>query len=225
MTSIRPFVTTLTCIAFTVGIAATVLAEQEASAEANPALLDPKLAVEKAPGVYKVKMETTAGDFVIEVHRDWAPNGADRFYNLVKIGYFTNAAFFRVIAGFMAQAGFPGDPAVSRAWLNSRIQDDPVVQSNHPGMVTFAMSGQPNSRSAQFFINYGDNSYLDESGFAPFGKVVEGMESVKNLYSGYGEGQPRGKGPDQGKIYSGGNAYLKAEFPDLDYIVKATIVE
>jgi peptidyl-prolyl cis-trans isomerase A (cyclophilin A) len=125
----------------------------------------------------------------------------------------------------MAQAGFHGDPAVSKVWLNSRIKDDPVTQRNYPGMVTFAMSGQPNSRSAQFFINYGDNSYLDDSGFAPFGKVVEGMDSVKALYSGYGEGAPRGKGPSQGQAYNQGNAYFKAQFPELDYIVKATIVE
>lgn len=193
--------------------------------ETNPALLDPSLANERAPGTYNVKMETTAGDFVIEVHREWAPHGADRFYNLVKIGYFDNVAFFRVITGFMAQAGFHGNPAVSKAWLNSRIPDDPVIQTNDTGMVTFAMSGQPNSRSAQIFINYGDNSYLDDSGFAPFGKVVEGFESVKALYSGYGEGEPKGKGPSQGKLYRLGNEYLKAEFPGLDYIVKASIIE
>jgi peptidyl-prolyl cis-trans isomerase A (cyclophilin A) len=191
----------------------------------NPALLDPSLATETAPETYRVRMETTAGNFVIEVNREWAPRGADRFYNLVKIGYFTDVAFFRVLAGFMAQAGFHGNPAVSRAWLNSRIKDDPVLKSNYPGMVTFAMGGQPNTRSAQFFINYGDNSYLDESGFAPFGKVVEGMESVNQLYSGYGEGQPNGKGPNQGKLYNGGNKYLEAEFPKLDYITKASIVE
>jgi peptidyl-prolyl cis-trans isomerase A (cyclophilin A) len=191
----------------------------------HPALLDPSKATEQAPETYRVKMETTAGPFVIEVHRAWAPNGADRFYNLVKIGYFDNVAFFRVLKGFMAQAGFHGDPAVSRAWLNSKIQDDPVTQSNKPGMVTFAMSGQPNSRSAQFFINYGNNSYLDASGFAPFGKVVEGMESVKQLCGEYGEGAPKGKGPSQAELYRRGNPYLDAEFPELDYIIKATIVE
>ena len=211
-----------------VGIAGGTLpaiAEESADAEPNPALRDPTLAAEKAPDVYKVKMETTAGDFVIEVHRAWAPNGADRFYNLVTIGYYDDMAFFRVIKGFMAQAGFHADPAVSQVWLNSRIQDDPVTQSNTPGMVTFAMSGQPNSRSAQFFVNYGDNSYLDDSGFAPFGKVIQGMESVNSLYSGYGEGAPNGKGPSQGMAYSQGNAYFKAQFPELDYITTASIVE
>jgi peptidyl-prolyl cis-trans isomerase A (cyclophilin A) len=215
------------CIVSNFFASASVLAEDEnAGGEApHPALLDPSLAAEKAPETYRVKIETTAGPFIIEVHREWAPNGADRFYNLVKIGYFEDVAFFRVIRGFMAQAGFHGDPAVSKAWLDSRIEDDPVTQSNKPGMVTFAMSGQPNSRSAQIFISYGDNSYLDASGFAPFGKVVEGMESVKKLYSGYGEGAPRGKGPSQAELYRRGNAYLEAEFPELDYIVKATVVE
>jgi peptidyl-prolyl cis-trans isomerase A (cyclophilin A) len=219
-------IATLLILTLAVGSAAVAPATDEAAeAKPNPALLDPSLATETAPETYRVKMETTAGDFVIEVHREWAPIGADRFYNLVKIGYYTDAAFFRVLAGFMAQAGFNGDPAVSRAWLNSRIKDDPVVKSNSPGMVTFAKSAQPNSRSAQFFINYGDNSYLDESGFAPFGKVIEGMESVNALYSGYGEGQPNGNGPNQGKLYKGGNDYLKAEFPELDYIKKASIIE
>jgi peptidyl-prolyl cis-trans isomerase A (cyclophilin A) len=221
----RPVVSTILAGLLLATTAMPVLAEEEAAAKPNPALLDPRLAREKAPDLYRVRMETTAGDFVIEVHREWAPHGADRFYNLVKIGYFTDVAFFRVIAGFMAQAGYHGNPAVSRAWLNSRIQDDPVKQSNTAGMVTFAMSSQQNSRSAQIFINYGDNSYLDQSRFAPFGKVVEGMEAVQGLYSGYGEGQPNGKGPNQGSLYRSGNAYLKAEFPELDYIVKATIME
>ena len=202
----------------------TLFAEESTAAKPKPALLDPSLATERAPDVYVVKMETTAGDFKIEVHREWAPLGADRFYNLVKIGYFTDVAFFRVIAGFMAQAGFHGNPAVSQVWLNSRIKDDPVTQSNSQGMVTFA-NGGPDTRSAQIFINYGDNSYLDKSGFAPFGRVVEGFESVTELYSGYGEGQPNGKGPAQGKIYRSGNEYLKADFPELDYITRASVVE
>jgi peptidyl-prolyl cis-trans isomerase A (cyclophilin A) len=222
----RLFVTILTITTLSFGSGAVLSAEDEpAATEPNPALLDPTLAQEKAPDLYRVKMETTAGDFVIEVHREWAPRGADRFYNLVRIGYFDDAAFFRVIAGFMAQAGMHGDPAVSRVWLNSRIKDDPVMQSNSPGMVTFAMGGQPNTRSAQIFINYGDNSYLDESGFAPFGKVVEGFASVQALYSGYGEGEPAGNGPAQAKLYRRGNPYLKAEFPKLDYITTATVME
>ena len=226
MISIRTIAMTLICFTLIAGITTFAVAEEDAAAPAkpNPALFDASLAKEQSPDVYRVKMETTAGDFVIEVHREWAPRGADRFYNLVKIGYFNDVAFFRVLTGFMAQAGFHGDPAVSKVWLNSRIQDDPVKKSNTEGMVTFATSGA-NSRSAQIFINYGDNSYLDASGFAPFGKLVEGFESVKSLYSGYGEGEPNGKGPGQGKLYRRGNHYLKGEFPKLDYIVTATIVE
>jgi len=222
MNSIRPIIMALICLALL--MAGTVSAEEGTPTKPNPALLDPSLATEKAPDVYRVKMETTAGDLIIEVHREWAPLGADRFYNLVKIGYFNDVAFFRVLAGFMAQAGFHGNPAVSQVWLNARIKDDPVTQTNSPGMVTFATGG-PNTRSAQIFINYGDNSYLDNSGFAPFGKVVEGFESVNEFYSGYGEGEPNGKGPAQGKVYSLGNDYLKAEFPELDYITRASIVE
>jgi len=222
MISTRTIVTALICLVlFSTGSA---IAEEPAAAKPNPALLDPSLATEKAPDLFRVKMETTAGEFIIEVHREWAPLGAGRFYNLVKIGYFSDVAFFRVLAGFMAQAGFHGNPAVSKVWLNSRIKDDPVKQSNTAGMVTFAMGG-PDTRSAQIFVNYGDNSYLDASGFSPFGKVVEGFESVKELYSGYGEGHPNGKGPGQGKIYRQGNSYLKVEFPELDYITKATVID
>ena len=221
MNSIRPFITALICFALL--FTGTVFAE-ETAAKPNPALLDPSLATDKAPELYRVKMETTAGDFIIEVRREWAPRGADRFYNLVKIGYFNDVAFYRVLTGFMAQAGMHGDPAVSRVWLNARIQDDPVKESNTKGMVTFATGG-PDTRSAQFFINYGNNSYLDASGFSPFGKLVEGFESVKKLYSGYGEGEPNGKGPGQAKLYRRGNDYLKSEFPKLDYISRATIVE
>ena len=202
-------------------------AEEGAQGEttSNPALLDPSLARETAPDLFKVRMVTTAGDLVIEVHRDWAPRGADRFYNLVKIGYFNDTAFYRVIRGFMAQVGMHGDPAVSAVWLNARIQDDPVKKSNTRGMVTFAMGGQPNTRSSQIFFSFGNNSYLDKSGFAPFGEVVEGFKSVEALYSGYGEGAPQGKGPSQSRLYRGGNDYLKGEFPKLDYIVTATIIE
>ena len=197
-----------------------LLAAQE---EMNPALLDTKLAAEKAPETFKVRMETTAGNFTIQVHRDWAPHGADRFYNLVKIGYYNDIAFYRVVAGFMAQTGMNGNPKVSAVWLNSYIPADEVRQSNTTGRVSFAMGGKPDSRSAQFFINYVDNSYLDPMGFAPFGEVVEGFDSVQALHNGYGEGAPRGKGPDQNKLDRGGNAYLKGAFPNLDYIVSATI--
>lgn len=195
------------------------------SSERNPALLDPSLAKDRAPDEFKVRFSTTKGDFVIEVNRDWAPNGADRFYNLVKIGYFNDVAFFRNIEGFMVQFGINGDPAVNRKWKNSNIKDDPVKESNKRGYVTFAQRGDPNSRSTQFFVNFGDNSFLDGQRFAPFGRVVEGMKVVDSLYNGYGEGAPRGLGPDQGRLQDEGNAYLNRDFPKLDYIKTAKLVE
>ena len=191
----------------------------------HPALLDPSLADQTAPSEYRVRVETTAGTFVIAVHRDWAPRGADRFFNLVTIGFYDDVYFYRVIDGFMAQAGMHGDPAVNRVWLTSRIPDDPVVESNTAGKVTFAMGSEPGSRSTQFFVNFGDNSYLDKMGFAPFGEVVEGFDVVQRLYSGYGEGAPRGAGPSQPEIFRAGNAYLEQGFPKLDRIVSATITE
>jgi peptidyl-prolyl cis-trans isomerase A (cyclophilin A) len=200
-------------------------APQTETAEANPALLDPKLATEKAPPRYKVKVETTSGDFIIEVERDRAPNGADRFYNLVKIGYYNNSAFYRVLDGFMAQVGFNGDPNVNAAWRAAVIPDDPVRLGNKRGIVTFAMSSRPNSRTTQFFVNTVNNDYLDRSGFAGFGNVIEGMNVIDSLYSGYGEGAPQGKGPSQMRIAREGNEYLKKEFPKLDYINRAYILE
>jgi peptidyl-prolyl cis-trans isomerase A (cyclophilin A) len=204
---------------------AAVMSQPALSADPNPALLKPSLAAETAPEAYKVKFETTKGDFVIEVTRAWAPNGADRFYNLVKIGYYDGAVFFRVIDGFMAQVGMHGDPAVQAAWMKASIADDPPTQSNTRGMVTFAALGTPNSRTTQFFINFGDNSYLKQYGpFAPFGQVVEGMKVVDSLHSGYGEGAPKGRGPSQGEIARQGNAYLKASFPELDAITRASLL-
>lgn len=200
----------------------------EAGVEApTTALLDPSAATTVAPAEFTVKVETTQGDFLIKVHRDWAPRGADRFYNLVSLGFYDDAAFYRVILTprpFMAQIGFNGDPAVNAAWRMARFKDDPVKKSNTRGMISFATSG-PNSRTTQFFINYVDNSRLDGMGFAPFAEVIEGMDVVKNFYSGYGEGAPRGKGPSQSRIANEGNAYLKAEFPKLDYIIKAEILD
>jgi peptidyl-prolyl cis-trans isomerase A (cyclophilin A) len=230
MSHVQPTRLTITALCLTVvliGAAVVVGAgdEKATAGQPNPALLDPSLATEKAPDTYKVAIVTTTGDFVIEVHREWAPRGADRFFNLVKIGYYDGVAFYRVIKGFMAQTGMNGDPAVTAAWMNARIKDDPVTQSNTRGKVTFAMSSQPDSRTTQFFINFGDNSYLDASGFAPFGEVVEGYETVTGLFSDYGEGAPHGKGPSQGRLARSGNPYLKGEFPDLDYIVKMTIAE
>jgi peptidyl-prolyl cis-trans isomerase A (cyclophilin A) len=194
---------------------------------ADSPLLNPTSAAmtTPAPDTYRARFETTAGDFVVEVRRSLSPAGADRFYNLVRSGYYDGVRFFRVIDGFMAQFGMHGDPRVTEAWRSAPIQDDPVAASNTRGMVTFAMTNQPNSRTTQVFINYRDNSNLDAMGFAPFGQVVEGMDVVDGLYSGYGEGAPGGSGPSQGQIQAEGNAYLESAFPQLDYIERATIAE
>jgi peptidyl-prolyl cis-trans isomerase A (cyclophilin A) len=192
----------------------------------NPALLDPSLAAAKAPDAFRVKLETTKGEVVILVNRSWAPNGADRFFNLVKIGYYDDVAFYRVIRGFMAQCGFNGDPDVSRVWSNAQIPDDPVIQANTRGMVTFAQPSAPNARTTQFFVNFGDNTYLKDHGaFAPFGKVLSGMDVMDSIYAGYGEGAPRGKGPSQPRVAREGNSYLREGYPQLDYIKRATIVD
>jgi peptidyl-prolyl cis-trans isomerase A (cyclophilin A) len=187
-------------------------------------LLDPSKATEKAPERFRVRFETTKGPFVVEVHRKWAPRGADRFYNLVKLGYYDGVTFFRVLDDFMAQFGIHGDPKVSRVWRDARIPDDPVIQSNTRGMVTFATAG-PDTRTTQIFINYKDNSSLDGMGFAPFGRVVEGLKVVDALYSGYGEGAPRGSGPDQARAQAEGNDYFRREFPKLDHIETARLEE
>lgn len=182
----------------------------------DPALLRPATLTAKAPDVYEVQFTTTKGDIVIQVTRAWAPIGADRFYNLVKHGFYNNAAFFRIVPGFIVQFGLSGDPAVNRAWKNANIKDDPVTQSNKPGTLTFATAG-PNTRTTQLFINLGSNAPLDGQGFAPFGQVTGGMEVVQKLYSGYGER------PDQGAITSEGKAYLDKNFPNIDRIQTATI--
>jgi peptidyl-prolyl cis-trans isomerase A (cyclophilin A) len=190
----------------------------------NRALLNPAALNEQAPPVYKVKFDTSKGAFVVEVHRDWAPIGADRFYNLVKNGFYDDDRFFRVIEGFMVQFGISGNPQVSAQWENANLKDDPVTQSNKPGMITFATRG-PNSRTTQVFINYNDNERLDTMGFAPFGQVTSGMSVVQSLYGGYGEGAPRGAGPSQPRMQADGNSYLTSQFPKLDYITKATITK
>jgi peptidyl-prolyl cis-trans isomerase A (cyclophilin A) len=185
----------------------------------HPALLEPASAKEQAPEVYKAKFTTAKGDFVIEVHRDWAPNGADRFYNLVKMGYFDDTRFFRNVDKFMVQWGISGDPRVNAVWQQANIQDDPVKQSNKLGFVTFAQTSAPNSRGTQVFINTADNQRLDASRFAPFGQVVKGMTVVDSLYNGYGES------PNQGAIQTKGNAYLDAQFPLLDGTKHAEIIK
>ena len=199
-------------------------APSPAAPSAAAALLDPSRATERAPDRFRVRFETTKGPFVVEVTRAWAPRGADRFYNLVRAGYYDDVAFFRVIEGFMVQFGINGDPAVNAAWQEARIPDDPVTQSNRRGMVTYAMAG-PDTRTTQLFINFRDNKGLDSQGFAPFGAVVEGLAVVDSLYAGYGEGAPRGLGPDQGRTQAEGNAYLRSSFPKLDFVKTARVVK
>lgn len=190
----------------------------------NPLLLHPEQLHETAPAEYSVRFETTKGEFTVLVHRAWAPNGADRFYNLVKVGFYDQTRFFRAIEGFMVQFGISGYPEVAKAWMEAAIPDDPVAEHNVRGRVTFATAG-PNTRTTQLFVNLVDNSKLDPMGFAPFGEVVSGMEVVDQLFMGYGEGAPRGRGPHQGKLQELGNAYLDAKFPKLDGVVKATVVQ
>jgi peptidyl-prolyl cis-trans isomerase A (cyclophilin A) len=200
------------------GPAAAVASAPKASA-LHPDLLDPANAKEKAPDVFKARFTTTKGDFVIEAHRDWSPTGADRFYDLVKLGFYDDVRFFRVVDGFMVQFGISGDPAVNSKWMNANINDDPVKGSNKRGFVTFAQTNLPNTRSTQVFINYGDNARLDGMRFAPFGQVTQGMDVVDSLFKGYGES------PDQSRVQSQGNAYLDTAFPKLDAIKHAEIVK
>ena len=205
--------------------AAAGAATAAAAAVDSAALLAPSKATAGAPATFKVRFTTTKGAFDILVHRDWAPKGADRFFNLVKIGYFTDIAFFRAIEGFMVQFGVHGDPKVATAWRTSEFGDDPVKESNKRGRLTFATRGK-DTRTTQMFINFKDNAMLDGMGFTPIGEVDEtGMKVVDSLYTGYGEGAPRGQGPDQMLVQMQGNAYLKADFPKLDYLVKAEIVD
>jgi len=176
-----------------------------------------------APSVFKVNLDTTKGAVVIEVHRDWAPRGADHFYSLVKTGFYDGDRFFRYVRNFIVQFGINGDPKVNRLWSNANLPDDPVKQSNATGTVVYATSG-PNTRSTQLFINLRNNAALDQQGFAPFGKVVTGMDVVEILYSAYGElSVMGGQGPDPSKIETQGNDYLANNFARLDYIKKATI--
>jgi len=179
-------------------------------------LKTPSALNEQAPATYKAKFDTSKGPFVIEVHRAWAPKGADRFFNLVKNGFFDDTRFFRVVPDFMVQFGLNGDPAIQRNWANANIPDDPKNQSNKKGFVTFATRGA-NTRTTQVFINFKDNGFLDAQGFTPFGQVVSGMEVVEKINSQYGEK------PNQGAIQNEGNAYLNKEFPKLDFVKKATI--
>jgi peptidyl-prolyl cis-trans isomerase A (cyclophilin A) len=180
-------------------------------------LSDPNTLKAKAPDVFKAKITTTQGDVILQVHRGWAPIGADRFYNLIRANFFKDAAFFRVLPGFMVQFGIPARPDLAAVWERARLIDDRVLESNKRGTITFATAG-PNTRTTQLFINFGNNTFLDGQGFAPFGEVVEGMDVVDKIFSGYGET------PNQGAIQSQGKAYLDKNFPKLDRIVSTSIM-
>ena len=205
-----------------VAAAGATVAAQSPDLQKMARLRNPAALTEKAPDTFKANFDTSKGTFTITVNRAWAPLGADRFYNLVKNGFFDDLRFFRVMDGFMAQFGIHGNPTIAKAWMGARLQDDPVKQSNRRGFVTFATGG-PNTRTTQVFINYRDNANLDKSGFAPFGEVTAGMKVVDSLYSGYGDGAPSGKGPDQQRLQGEGNVYLNKDFPRLDFVKAATI--
>lgn len=177
---------------------------------------------ETAPDSFDVRFETTKGEFVIRARREWAPHGVDRFHRLVEEEFYDDTRFFRVIDGFVAQFGLSGDPEENAEWRRRTIPDDEVVTNNDRGTVTFAMAG-PDTRTTQLFVNLVDNRRLDTMGFAPIGEVVEGMDVIESLHSGYGEGAPRGRGPDQSRIHAEGNAYLDREYPELDAVRRARI--
>lgn len=195
--------------------------EEGSSKVDQEALMDPKSPAmnQQAPDEFKVEFKASTGRFVVQVTRDLAPNGADRFYNLVQAGFYNECRFFRVVPNFMAQWGFHGDPEITAAWFEATIPDDPVKESNKRGAITFAKQREPNTRTTQLFINYTDNTHLDGKGFAPFGKVVEGMEAVDSINSEYGQK------PNQQQIGAKGNHYLKKIFPNLDYIKQARIID
>ena len=182
-------------------------------------MADEAAAADQAPDTYKVLFETSKGNFTVEVHREWAPNGADRFHKLVETGFYDDCRFFRVVPDFMVQWGINGDPEVQKNWVKANIKDDRVTKSNKRGFITYAMSGQKNSRTSQMFINFKDNSFLDSKGFAPFGQVVDGMDVVDAINAQYREQ------PDQGRVQDSGNEYLNKNFPKLDYIKKAIVVK
>ncbi len=184
----------------------------------RPAQPTPARTVQKDPNVFTVRMKTTKGDIDIELHKDWAPLGVARFRELVDSGYFDGARFFRVVPGFVVQFGIAANPLLTAKWDGSEIQDDPVLQSNTRGIVTFATAGR-NTRTTQLFINLGDNPRLDSMGFAPIGRVVRGMDSVESIDSRYGEA------PQQPRIEGEGEAYLAREFPNLDKIVSARVID
>jgi len=219
-----PATTAIACCAVLVGLACVgepPESEERQTVQRSPLLRTDDYA-ETAPDEYTVTLRTSEGDVVIRVHRDWAPLGADRFYNLAKGGFYDDTRVYRVVEGFMAQFGLNGDPYVNQAWKNEYIVDDSVTVSNTRGRVAFAKGGV-HSRTTEVFISYKDNVSLDDDGFAPFGEVVDGMDVVDAFYAAYGDGPPRGDGPYQAMAQARGNAYLDEEFPELTRIIEVAV--
>jgi len=213
--------------ASSVVLAIIVVASIEACRRSSEgALLAPNTAAlaQHAPDSFRVEFTTSKGKFVVKAFRAWAPNGVDRFYYLARNHFYDGERFFRAMPNFVVQFGLHGDPRVNDVWEDMRIPDDSVKQSNQKGFVTYAMGG-PNTRTTQIFINLNDNKRLDPLGFAPIGRVIEGMDVVEILYTGYGDGPPRGKGPEQEKIRKQGDAYLKPGFPLLDYVTRTKLIK
>lgn len=208
----------------TLAAAAACLALAACSSSSEKKEAAPAVTNERAPDLFQVNFDTSKGKIVVEVHRDWAPNGVDHFYTLVKTGFYNGSRFYRTIRNFVAQFGIAGDPKTNALWANASIPDDPVRQPNETGTLTYAATGMPNSRTTQLFFNLRNNSAaLDQRGFAAFGKVITGLDVMESLYTGYGEMPPNGEGPDPQKIAAEGTAYLESQFPRLDYIKTATI--
>jgi peptidyl-prolyl cis-trans isomerase A (cyclophilin A) len=209
----------------TIALAMAALSALAAPVAAQPkSLRNPAAFTETAPATYKVKFETSAGVFVAHIERAWAPEAADRFYNLVKNGFYDGVRFYRSVPNFMAQFGLHGEPTVNAVWSRQSFTPDPVKHSNKRMTLAFAMGGNPMTATTQVFLSFRDNSSLDASGFAAFADIVEGQDVAAKIFTGYGDMPQRGgKGPDTGRILKEGNAYLEKEFPKLDYIKKATI--
>jgi peptidyl-prolyl cis-trans isomerase A (cyclophilin A) len=212
---------------FAVLVAAGCGGGPDAEEPTDPRLTDPLLRgadqyAETAPAQYQVRLETSAGAVVIQVHRAWAPLGADRFYNLAKGGFYDDTRVYRIVPGFMAQFGVSGNPYVNQVWKSEYLVDDPVTETNARGRVAFAKGGL-HTRTTEVFVSFKDNAALDDEGFAPFGEVIEGMDVVDAFYADYGDGPPRGDGPYQAMAAARGNEYLDADFPELTRILRATV--